>query len=83
MSEKRPLVRVIETSEVTAEDLERILNEMLADQWELDTIHFAMRENSRRPAMAFLIFYARPEAASASLSSVPAPSAKRRRARQP
>ena len=48
--------KVVETSTVTDEDLERILNEWTSQGWSLDTIHFAMRESSRRPAMAFLSF---------------------------
>ena len=48
--------KVVETSEVTDESLERILNEMTADGWKLDTMQFAMREASRRPSMAFVIF---------------------------
>jgi hypothetical protein len=55
-------VRVRETSDVTEETLTALLNEMLAEGWRFDTMHFAMRDNSRRPAMAFLVFY-RPEAA--------------------
>ena len=49
-------VRVVETSFVTAEEIERIVNEELAGGWILDGIHFAMRESSKRPAMAFLVF---------------------------
>jgi hypothetical protein len=60
--DKPQYVKVVETSDVTAETLTEIINEMLAEDWRLDTIHFAMRDNSRRPAMAFLLFY-RPEAA--------------------
>ena len=48
--------KVVETSEVTDEELERILNETTADGWRFDTIHFAMRESSRRPSMAFVVF---------------------------
>ena len=48
--------RVVETSNVCDEELERILNEMTADGWKLDTMHFAMRESSRRPSMAFVTF---------------------------
>jgi len=51
------VVKVVETSTVTAEEIERILNEAIAEDWILDGIHFAMRESSRRPSMAFLIFY--------------------------
>lgn len=49
-------VKVVETSDVTDESLEKIINEKIALGWQLDRIHFAMREASRRPAMAFLIF---------------------------
>jgi len=48
--------KVVETSDVTDQELERILNEMEAEDWSLDTVQFAMRESSRRPSMAFLIF---------------------------
>lgn len=48
--------KVVETSEVTDESLEQILNEMTAEGWKLDTMQFAMREASRRPSMAFVIF---------------------------
>lgn len=78
MKDGRPFVRVVETSDVTAENLERILNEMLADDWLLDTIHFAMRENSRRPAMAFLLFYSREGAGKAGLNAETPPAKKRR-----
>jgi hypothetical protein len=57
--------RVVETSDVSDLELTRILNEMVADAWLLDGIHFAMRESSRRPGMAFLVF-ARRRAAAAS-----------------
>ena len=50
-------VKVVETSAVTDQELERIINEAIADGWVLDGIHFAMRDNSRRPSMAFLLFY--------------------------
>jgi len=48
--------KVVETSEVTDVELERILNEWTARGWSLDTVQFAMRESSKRPAMAFVIF---------------------------
>ncbi len=47
---------MVETSDVTDQELERILNEMELADWSLDTVQFAMRESSRRPSMAFLIF---------------------------
>ena len=48
--------KVVETSSVTDAEIERLLNEWTAQGWSLDTIHFAMRESSKRPAMAFLSF---------------------------
>lgn len=52
--------KVIETSVVTDEALERIINETVAQGWSLDGIQFAMRESSRRPAMAFVLFVRSP-----------------------
>jgi hypothetical protein len=48
--------KVVETSEVTDVEIERILNEWTSQGWALDTIHFAMRESSKRPSMAFVSF---------------------------
>jgi hypothetical protein len=48
--------KVVETSDVTDSALEGILNEWTAQGWRLESIHFAMRESSRRPAMAFVMF---------------------------
>lgn len=48
--------KVVETSDVTDVELERILNEATAEGWHLDTLQFAMRESSKRPAMAFVTF---------------------------
>ena len=48
--------KVIETSSVTDEELERIINETVASGWSFDGIQFAMRESSKRPSMAFLVF---------------------------
>jgi hypothetical protein len=48
--------KVVEATTVTDESLEAILNEWTAKGWTLDTIQFAMREASRRPAMAFIVF---------------------------
>jgi hypothetical protein len=48
--------KVVETSDVTDVSLEQILNAWTADGWALDAIHFAMRESSKRPAMAFVTF---------------------------
>ena len=48
--------KVVETSSVTDQELERIVNETVTLGWTLDGIQFAMREASKRPAMAFLMF---------------------------
>jgi hypothetical protein len=46
----------VETSVVTDEELEQILNRVTAEGWTLDAIQFAMRDGNRRPSMAFVIF---------------------------
>jgi hypothetical protein len=51
-----PRYKVVETSDVTSEELEKILNEWTAAGWTLDSIQFAMRDSSKRPAMAFVTF---------------------------
>jgi len=48
--------KVVETSLVTDEALEQILNEWIAQGWHFEGFHFAMREGSKRPAMAFVLF---------------------------
>ena len=48
--------KVVELSDVSDLEIEKALNEMTAEGWKFDTMHFAMRESSKRPAMAFLIF---------------------------
>jgi hypothetical protein len=48
--------KVVEASTVTDEAIEEILNRWVPQGWKLDGIHFAMREASRRPAMAFVCF---------------------------
>ena len=48
--------KVVETSEVCDTVLEQLLNEWTARGWTLDTMQFAMRESSKRPAMALLTF---------------------------
>jgi len=48
--------KVVESSEVTDEALERILNEWTPQGWHFEVIQFAMSEASKRPAMAFVIF---------------------------
>ena len=48
--------KVVETSTVTDEELEQILNHWTALGWSYDGLQFAMRDASRRPAMAFVLF---------------------------
>lgn len=50
------IYKVVEVATVTDEDLERVINEWVAKGWQLDSIHFAMREASKRPSMAFVLF---------------------------
>lgn len=48
--------KVVEVSSVTDEELERVINDWVQKGWKLDGIQFAMRESSKRPAMAFVLF---------------------------
>ncbi len=48
--------KVVETSQVDDLSLEKILNTWTATGWQLEGIHFAMRDASRRPGMAFVTF---------------------------
>lgn len=48
--------KVVELSNVTDEEIERALNHWTAEGWTFDGMHFAMRDSSRRPSMAFLTF---------------------------
>jgi hypothetical protein len=48
--------KVVETSTVTEDELESLLNEWTKKGWRFDAMQFAMRESSKRPSMAFLLF---------------------------
>lgn len=48
--------KVVETSTVTDEEIERILNEWTARGYVFEGIHFVTTESSRRPKMAFIFF---------------------------
>jgi hypothetical protein len=48
--------KVVESSVVTDEALEGIINRWVTQGWQFDSIQFVMREASKRPAMAFVIF---------------------------
>lgn len=48
--------KIVETSTVTDEALEAIVNEWVGLGWIFEGMQFAMRESSKRPAMAFVLF---------------------------
>ena len=48
--------KVVELSHVSEDTIEEALNDWTRQGWRLDTMQFAMRESSKRPAMAFLVF---------------------------
>ncbi len=48
--------KVVEVSTVSEDILEEVLNEWTAKGWRFDGMQFAMRESSRRPSMAFVLF---------------------------
>ncbi len=57
--------KVVELSNVDEAALEQTVNEWVSAGWSFDGVQFAMRESSKRPAMAFVFFtrVARAEAA--------------------
>jgi hypothetical protein len=48
--------KYVETSLVTDDELTRLINIWTREGWRYDGVQFAMREASKRPAMAFLLF---------------------------
>ena len=48
--------KVIELSAVDEVSLQRTVNESVREGWAFDGVQFAMRESSKRPAMAFVFF---------------------------
>ena len=50
------IYKVVELAAVTDEDMEKVLNEWTARGWNFEGVHFAMKDSSKRPAMAFIIF---------------------------
>lgn len=48
--------KIVEVSTVTDEELEEVINTTVKEGWIFDGINFAMRDASKRPAMAFVIF---------------------------
>lgn len=62
MSAPTLVYKFVELSLVTDESLEAAVNEWVSQGWQLERIHFAMTEASRRPAMAFIAFVREREA---------------------
>jgi hypothetical protein len=48
--------KVVEVCTVSEETIEEALNHWTRQGWHFDGMQFAMRESSRRPAMAFVVF---------------------------
>lgn len=48
--------KVVELSDVSDATIEQTLNEWSRQGWKFDALQFAMRDASRRPAMAFVVF---------------------------
>jgi len=48
--------KVVELGLVSDEEIESTLNEWTAKGWTYDSMQFAMRDSSKRPAMAFVMF---------------------------
>jgi len=48
--------KVVETSQVTEDSLQEILNRWTAEGWRYDGMQFVVKESARRPSMAFVLF---------------------------
>jgi hypothetical protein len=48
--------KVVETSTVTDEEIEKVLNRWIAQGYAFESVHFVITESSRRPKMAFVFF---------------------------
>ena len=48
--------KVVELSVVTDESIEAVLNKRTEQGWHFDGIQFVVREASKRPSMAFVLF---------------------------
>ena len=48
--------KVVEITTVTDADIENTINEWVQQGWVFENIQFAIRESSKRPSMAFVIF---------------------------
>jgi hypothetical protein len=50
------IYKVVEIGTVTEDAIEESLNSWSSLGWHFDGMQFAMRESSKRPAMAFMLF---------------------------
>lgn len=50
------IYKVVEIGNVTEDAIEDALNHWCSRGWNFDGLQFAMRESSKRPAMAFALF---------------------------
>jgi hypothetical protein len=50
------IYKVVEIGTVTEDAIEEILNSWTSKGWHFQGLQFAMRESSKRPAMAFVLF---------------------------
>ena len=50
------IYKVVEIGVVTEDMIEEVLNRWISKGWNFDGLQFAMRESSKRPAMAFALF---------------------------
>jgi len=50
------IYKVVESLQVDAESVEAELNEWTAKGWDFYSIQFAVKESSRRPTLAFILF---------------------------
>ncbi len=48
--------KVVELTSVSDVEIENVLNQWSEQGWTFDNMQFAMRDSSKRPAMAFLSF---------------------------
>lgn len=51
-----PIYKVVEITAVTEDALEAVINSWVGKGWHFEGMQFAMRESSKRPAMAFVLF---------------------------
>ena len=50
------IYKVVEIGTVTEDSIEEALNNWSAQGWCFNGLQFAMRESSKRPSMAFILF---------------------------